>query len=175
MNVSFRVKILGSSKVCYFRAKISLLFWRRTKTVDHGTCKWNRSSIIEQIGGIDAFISDRQVLTRWDIHDYSGRVNFTAQNQNISHVTCLSLIWIKIRHLEFKNRQQPKSFSTDLVFETRFFFIHDMLYTVRSKLSISRIGTICPIVGATFLFRTESCYECFMYAKLLQRQRHYCQ
>ena len=47
------------------------------------------------MGGIDAFISDRQVLTRWDIHDYSGRVNFTAQNQNISHVTCPSLISIK--------------------------------------------------------------------------------
>ena len=50
---------------------------------------------IEGIDGIDAFISDRQVLTRWDIHDYSGRVNFTAQNQNISHVTCPSLISIK--------------------------------------------------------------------------------
>ena len=54
-----------------------------------------RINRIERMGGIDAFISDRQVLTRWDIHDYSGRVNFTAQNQNISHVTCPSLISIK--------------------------------------------------------------------------------
>ena len=64
------------------------------------------------MGGIDAFISDRQVLTRWDIHDYSGRVNFTAQNQNISHVTCPSLISIKIRRFELKidSKLKCKSF-----------------------------------------------------------------
>ena len=67
------------------------------------------------MGGIDAFISDRQVLTRWDIHDYSGRVNFTAQNQNISHVTCPSLISIKkIRRFDLKTDSKLKCLSIGL-------------------------------------------------------------
>ena len=66
--------------------------------------------------GMGAFISDRQVLTRWDIHDYSGRVNFTAQNQNISHVTCLSLIFIKIRRFEIKKTGISYRLQTGLSF-----------------------------------------------------------
>ena len=80
-----------------------------------------RINRIERMGGIDAFISDRQVLTRWDIHDYSGRVNFTAQNQNISHVTCPSLISIKIRRFELKidSKLKCKSIRFDFAIQKR--------------------------------------------------------